>query len=415
MSEKIQLQTSKLLHFSLSLLIGILYFSSFSIFRASGRWDIISIPAMSPEFGDLKAVTSAVDCTNRLDFIDSYTTNCDYWGRPFNYPTIWVHIFRFFNLGSSSTSSVGIVFLVLTSLFISFWGFYSLRSRITTLKMVVMGGVLFSPSFYLLNERGNVDIVIFCLISLSLWLYLRNHELIAVVIIVFATMLKVFPIALLLSILLFTKKNSTRVFAIVGIIVAILYLRPFMSLISSNTPISFDYSFGFYKIAIPFLSSVDNQNLIVLYTTLVFLSFVMIGIFVLLFSSKIHSFMQISQLSLAEKQVNQLFLLTWPIFLSVYVTMTSFNYRLVFTLPMIAILLRQNTRVSDYSSILFMVYCVFAMRLGSTSIALDVVLFVACLLTSIIWLFLFQINIRNRRTVSHKWNFIGKFGGIRHS
>ena len=399
-----KLKNSKNLQLSISLLCGILYCSLFLMIRNSRRWDLASVPAMSPEFGDLKAVTSAVDCTKGLDYIDAFSTNCDYWGRPFNYPTIWVEIFKFFNLGSASTEKIGITFLFITSMLLSIWCFYALRSGISKLKLVVFAGMLFSPSLYLLNERGNVDIVIFGLISLSLWLYFRKYEFLAVVIITFASVLKVFPIALLLSILLFTKKSWTRVFSIVGVIVTILYLKPFLSLISSNTPVSFNYSFGFYKLISTLIPSTDGRTNLIVYTALIFGAITIICSLIILFTHKIFSFMQVRQLFLAELGVNTIFLLVWPVFLTIYLTMTSYNYRLIFVLPIVAILLRQDARISIFSAILFMIYGVFAMRFGPTTKILDVVLFGACLLASSIWMLLFQRKIGNVTTVEFDRN-----------
>jgi hypothetical protein len=402
----VKLKNSKNLQLSISLLFGILYCSLFLVIRNSKRWDLVSIPAMSPEFGDLKAVTSAVDCTKKLDFVDVYSTNCDVWGRPFNYPTIWVDIFKYFNLGSASTEKIGITFLLITSFLLSFWCFFVLRLGMSIFKLIVFAGLLFSPSVYLLNERGNVDIVIVCLISLSLWLYCRKHELLAVFIVTLAATLKVFPLALLLAILLFTKNCWTRVFSIAGILVTVVYLKPLLPFISSNTPTSFNYSFGFYKLVSTFLPSTYGQTSVIVFTALIFASVVIIFTLITFFFRKFYCFMQIQQLFLAEIRVNTIFLLAWPVFVTVYLTMTSYNYRLIFILPIMATLLSQNSRISIFSAILFMIYGIFAMRFGPTSKVLDFVLFSACLLASSIWIYLFQRNFGNPASLEFGDNFL---------
>jgi hypothetical protein len=350
---------------------------------------------MLPEYADLRAVTSAVECYNSENYIDEYLSNCDPWGRPFNYPPIWVAIFNFFGLGLESTTIVGLVLAILVSISLSFWCYVGIQHEISKKKIMSLSGFLFSPSIYLLSERGNTDSIIFILITTSLFLYFKNIKTIAILIITLASILKVFPIILLIVLALREKHFLTRLLSISGVLTSLIYLIPFFPKILSNTPNQKQFSFGIVNLVSDYFPAGIDTKLRVF---LVFFGFVS-ALGLLLFCSRNASVMQtMFRTSQTSDSYISVFLLMWSMFIFIYLTTSSFNYRIVFLVPIVALLLRFNTLRSNIAAGLFMPYVILAIHVGPSSRLLDVTLLTATVFTTFFWLS--ALKIQSKKTSS---------------
>lgn len=366
-----------------SSLYGALYLVAFFWLKANNHWSVMSVPAMFPEYADLRAVTSAVDCRSNENYIDEYVSNCDIWGRPFNYPGIWVSIFYRLNLGTESTGILGVILVFLVALSLSYWCFIAIESRVSLQKLIIFSGFIYSPSIYLLNERGNIDSLIFALITIALYLYRKNFKNAAVFLVAFGSILKIFPIVLLLTIGLRSRSILTRSLCLLGGSISFFYLIPILPKILLNTPSTNEYSFGLKTlIGGYFPQNFGSQTKIIL-TFSLFMGTVSFLFFQTKDFASRQQLFRNSKISISDVDI---FIIIWPMFILIYTSLTSFNYRIVFVMPIVAILLRFNSNASTIAASLFMPYVILAMHLGPSSNLLAVSLLIASVNATYFWL-----------------------------
>jgi hypothetical protein len=123
--------------------------------------NVFGVPSLSETFGDLRAVTSGWDCLHRgLAFLP--VNQCDPWGRPPSLPQIWL-LPGFLGLGESSTDALGL--LIATAFVLAALAWVGRRGFGETAFILL---ALLSPAAMLGMERGNVDLVVFCVVALGL-------------------------------------------------------------------------------------------------------------------------------------------------------------------------------------------------------------------------------------------------------
>ncbi len=182
----------------------LLLLSHFSAFKMLG------VPTMTPQFADLRIITTSVDCF--LDGTWSMTgVSCDPWGRPFNYPSLWIRLFALFQLGESRTIILGSIEILILSASLIYWSRWtfgkleSLAQKQFFPFMVFM--ILFSPPILLLAERGNVDTLIFAGATLAFVLYRKFKFFTAGLLVAFLGVLKLYPFLALMSFFEISRKK----------------------------------------------------------------------------------------------------------------------------------------------------------------------------------------------------------------
>jgi Glycosyltransferase family 87 len=154
-----------------------------------GGWQDLGVPGEKPSFLDLRSVTTAWDCERRG--IDVLPRNpCDPQQRPANYPRIWL-LPRWLGLGESATVPIGIAMAVVflaTAI--------SLAPRDgSLLRVAAYSAFLCTPGIMLGVERGNVDILLVCLVALAVRLFQQPaRRVVGALLILVAAILKLFPI-----------------------------------------------------------------------------------------------------------------------------------------------------------------------------------------------------------------------------
>src|SRR5207253_1086346 len=128
-------------------------------------WQDLGVPGEKPSFLDLRSVTTAWDCTRRG--IDVLPRNpCDPQQRPANYPRVWLLPWRL-GLGEGATVPIGIAMAVVflaTAI--------SLAPRDgSLLRVAAYSAFLCTPGIMLGVERGNVDILLVCVLVLAVRLF----------------------------------------------------------------------------------------------------------------------------------------------------------------------------------------------------------------------------------------------------
>jgi hypothetical protein len=153
-------------------------------------WTRLGVPAMRPNFFDLRSVTSAWECTRRgLAVLPK--NPCDPLQRSANYPRLWL-LPSHLGLGQGDTFVIGVLIAVIflaSAIFV-------LPEGASVKTGVAYAVVLCSPAAMLGVERGNVDILLFALLVVAVLLTRRGlRGLIAGdVLLLLIAMLKLFPI-----------------------------------------------------------------------------------------------------------------------------------------------------------------------------------------------------------------------------
>ncbi|MBD2289635.1 hypothetical protein H6F92_12915 [Microcystis wesenbergii FACHB-1317] len=218
--------------------VAVLLILMFVVFGYSQTWRFWNIPVMSPPFADLRVITHGADSV--AQGLDPLVSNPgDPWGRPLNYPRIWQSLY---SLGVNDSHTIGlglgIILFFLTGVIIILPN----SSNMTTSLVI---GTLLSPAVLLGIERANVDLLIFFLVALSIVLS-RKSLVLADVIVVFATALKLFPI-FGLSLLLKGRKKQSLVHSLLVLAIVCSYWFSKWSelrLIAKATPRANDLSYG---------------------------------------------------------------------------------------------------------------------------------------------------------------------------
>ena len=149
-------------------------------------WRRFGVFSLDPSFADMRSVTSAWECARAG--IEVVPANpCDPWGRPANYPSLWLAP-AFLGLGQESTAYLGVA----TAL-VFFASFLIVIGRARPLDGLVYAAALCSPAVMLGVERGNVDLLLFAVVALGV-LLLRRRWVLAHGLLLAAAVLKLFPL-----------------------------------------------------------------------------------------------------------------------------------------------------------------------------------------------------------------------------
>lgn len=158
---------------------------SFRGITGTTPWAHVGVEPGAESFADLRSVTSSWDCEHKG--IEAFPHNpCDPFHRPANYPRLWTHL-GVFGMGQGDTVplgvAIGIVFFVAA---------FAAAGPLTLGEGAVYGVALLAPATMLGVERGNVDMLMFALVVLGV-LLVRRSAWAAMVLIVLAAVLKLFP------------------------------------------------------------------------------------------------------------------------------------------------------------------------------------------------------------------------------
>lgn len=130
---------------------------------------VLFVAAADVSFLDTRVWLSGLEC-HRLGYDSLVDNPCDPWQRPMNYPRIWLALAPT-GLGQEATNTLGVAQAL------AFWTAVLLvTGRLSRFGGTVLAALLCSPTAMLLVERGNNDIVVFCLITASLVLVARSAQ-----------------------------------------------------------------------------------------------------------------------------------------------------------------------------------------------------------------------------------------------
>jgi hypothetical protein len=172
-------------------------------------WPWLGVPSGPSLFFDTRNVTAALDC-RRLGYDPLMESPCDPWGRPMNYPRIWLAL-RWLGLNQSHTDILALAFILLF-----FTAVFFVVGRISLGGGILLTVALWSPSVMFAIERANMDIVVFAVMALAVILWRTGGPLattLSPVVVLAAAAGKIYPVFGLLA-YFFTRHRRAALAAI---------------------------------------------------------------------------------------------------------------------------------------------------------------------------------------------------------
>lgn len=315
---------------SLLITLFIFYLSQSQVYWTS-FWNFLNIPAYIP-FSDFKALNIFLEY--KENGLDPYQKNPN--SHPIHsvliYPSVWLYIFDFLNLKNNFNLEISILLI----LFIYFYVLIDFVSRINN-KLFKYFFIIFffSTSNFLLIERLNIEIILFCLVYFAL---INKSFFTQFILYILSLILKIFPI---FSIFMFIEKKRNFLIVLILSIAYILIMRNEIVLIKNNVieyALIFAYgvlsiSKAIYFYSIKFSLFINDNNYFV-FKNLMILGISSIATIIVLSNFRFNAKKKLEKISNEEK----MFLSGAGIYIGTFLTSANIDYRLIFlllTLPYI--------------------------------------------------------------------------------
>lgn len=317
--------------FYLIILICSIFYSSLSLIIYSlgldSRFVFWRIPKI-PSFIDLQQLTHSSGCDASFYELLNNLKNCDPVNRPFNYTSFSLYSLRLFGVNSDSSGILGLLIglIAISTVCLFFWKALGNRNY---WKLLAAISILSFP-FQLAIERGNHDLVVFCLClilsSLALKQNIRNIVLSGILAFL-SGVLKIFPVFGIVPWVLCRKpQNKVVTFSIiVPSILSLIYQVRDIPLILANTPRPGGYvSFGLLT-----THGAGGFGVLIIAAKIVLI----ISAFLMIYKFFIQSFSETKILSLLRRQKTlsvSSFVLSGWILVATYFLSRSWDYRFIF-------------------------------------------------------------------------------------
>ncbi len=336
------------LFFSLLLSLGVIYLS-LSHFNWMSFWGFLNIPASDP-FSDFKALNIFLEYKN--NGFDPYFKNpiSDPIHSVLIYPSIWLDIFDYLNLEKDLNFKIATFLILFVYFFVLIDLFLRIESKSTKFLFIIF---FFSTSNFLLIERLNIEIILFCLIYFSI---INKGFLKRFFFYTLALILKIFPI---FSIFIFIEKKKNFCIVLFFSIIYIFILRDEISLIKNNIiEYALIFAYGTLSIskAIYFYSTklnlfINNENYFFFKNLLIvgvgFLSVIVIFLGFRLNKKKISSVITFNEIMLLSGG---------GIYIGTFIFSANIDYRLVFLILTIPYIFKEGSK----NLVLFYSICLIA-------------------------------------------------------
>lgn len=318
---------------------------------ATDSWARLGVPLVDRNFGDLNVIMVAAQCATVDPSWTMASEPCQPGMAHYNYPSLWAKTFGILGADPTWTPWVAATLVVafLVALVPLTWLAIGSAASVGRTGVMTLAGL--TPPVWLAFQRGNIDQAMFSLIVLALVLWIRGATRSSGVVIGIAATLKVFPAG---SALLLLDRRRPRAgalisFAVTALIGLVLVARD-LPLISARTPQIDGASFGIGLL--PLLAS--NRLELDLGTTplrvmglavLLLVAAVLVLLFRALRGTElVRGWNQLCSAVRDDEQAAGAVLVGGGAFLVAYLLGPSYDYRLIFLLPVIAGLLRVGTQ-----------------------------------------------------------------------
>jgi hypothetical protein len=307
-----------------------------------GTWAWLSGSAWLPEFNDLRQLTFTAECAGADPTWTINSQTCDPNDRAYNYPSLWISILKGFGVTSAHTAIVGWILIGLMVITIALLTFH-LRSRILSISQVaVLSLAAISPPVWLAMDRGNSDVVIFFLVVAAIGLGSTKFRDVSVALLMIATALKIYAFGAGLWFLSLGRRGM--VFALVLAIFVLsyaLYMREELSVISQRTPRPNHMAFGVTVLPSWFLEHFkDGQfatgRIIGLVSLVLFVLITTAMALVVFRFKRVHdSLGRLGRGLASDPRLSSLFLTGTGVISVAYLVGSSYDYRLIFLVPVL--------------------------------------------------------------------------------
>ena len=280
-------------------------------------WRKLKLPTMYPYFADLRTIQGAIiGASNGLN--PQITNPNDPWGRPMNYPNIWVQIGHLLQIGTESHFFVFGIFIVFPFLACGIHLLWRFPSRIALVSLC-------SSSTLLAIERGNNDLLVFVLIYISVLAQNKNFKIMTFVL---SVILKIYPIFAIIA--LEVRRRYLILVGSISIFYFFLIFKQFKAITNGNTA-GGTLSYGF-KTAVLFLMNILNHPLDLTYKRLLWVSTFLISVTLVVTLVSIRKVLLISPqvISNVQAQRTRLFLSGAGIYCGTFLFASNWDYRLIF-------------------------------------------------------------------------------------
>jgi hypothetical protein len=282
-------------------------------------WSSVHLPTMYPAFADMRAIQGAVISVEHG--YEPRTANLgDPWRRSFNYPTVWIAIGKTLNFTDERWFAAICMMLVLC-----FLGLCALLIfRYPSFGLLTS---LVSTSTLLAIERGNIDLVVFCLLCCTtLWIPRRWSP----IPLLLATLLKLYPV-FALSALVMRRQFLLFAASLAAAIVIFAYLGNQLADIRSATPVGCDIYYGIPSVSRCFrLLGRPSWQLEVLFAAIGFATFALA-----------YAFSRSDAARPKQDMVFDLMLVGASIYVGTFMSSGNVDYRLIFLILCIPFLQRR--------------------------------------------------------------------------
>jgi hypothetical protein len=201
-----------------SISISIIFINQFSGWPVLRFWNISGIDSGFNRFNDLSIVLNAAECYpiygNKVYLENFHCGN-------YLYGTFLLKLVEFLNVRHINIYILGLllaIFLVISTIY-----FTSHALRKGHLAFVLL--IFFAPPFHLMVQRGHIDIVIFSIVSLSLYLFRKKYNYSAILLLFLTVLFKFYTLPLLLYFSLSKRSRSFRFFSITLFICSLFLIR----------------------------------------------------------------------------------------------------------------------------------------------------------------------------------------------
>lgn len=324
-------------------------------------WQRVGVPLGDRNFGDLHVITLAATCARGNLAWRATDAPCVDGISHYNYPSLWAQLFGFLGADGSWTDSVAVAMIVTFLLALVPLTWFAIGESASISRAVIMTVVALMPPVWLSFQRGNTDLAAFALVVAASLLWLKDRRVTSGVTIAIAATFKIFPIGA--GLLLLQRQRFSRGAVIACIAASALgffLIAPDLPVISQRTPQIDGASFGLgllpllafntldVPLGLPAARVVGAALLIAITAMLVMTLKALDG------SPLVQGWRSLLDELSADTTSHALILASGGAFLMAYLLGPSYDYRLIFLIPVIAGLLRIKRNAARISVTLLM-------------------------------------------------------------
>jgi hypothetical protein len=186
-----------------------IYFAVVALARTLWQFDLwptLGVPSAPSLFFDARNLTAAWECS-RSGYDPLYANPCDPWGRPLMYLRPWL-VFAPLGLDQSHTFVLGVA--LISAVFVVF---SLLVGRVPLGTGLILALAACSPSVMFALERGNMDVVLFLLVTLAVLIWRRfpvPAGVVSPILVLLAASAKLYPVVALPAFVLTRSRLASR-------------------------------------------------------------------------------------------------------------------------------------------------------------------------------------------------------------